>query len=63
MNAEMQIYLPVALPYPVQCPQLFKRPNQVPYGRDYKANDSTEYNAGIVSKLQYQECNPKSDPD
>jgi len=37
--------LPAALPYRVQSRLLFKRPNQVPYGRDYNADYNAEYNA------------------
>jgi hypothetical protein len=44
LNVEKQIYVPTALPYRVQSRLLFKRPNQVPYGRDYNADHNDDYN-------------------
>ena len=59
----MQRYVPVALPYRVQSRLLFKRLNQVPYGRDYNAEYNADYkadynaknNAISVPKLHYRE--------
>jgi len=45
LNAETQIYVPATLLYRVQSRLLFKRPNQVPYARDYNADYNAEYNA------------------
>jgi len=45
LGAEMQIYVPVALPYRVQCLPLFKSAHQVPYGREYNADYNADYNA------------------
>jgi len=75
MATYTKIYVPTALPYRVQSRLLFKRPNQVPYGRDYNAdfnadsnadynaeyNDdyNMEYNTISVSKLHYREYYPE----
>ena len=60
LSAEMQINdLPPALLYWVQSRLLFRRPNQVPYGREYNAHYNadynTEYNAISVPKLHHRE--------
>jgi len=55
LSAEMQINdPPAALPYPVKPWLLFRRSNQVPYGRDYNIDYNMGSNAISVSKLHYR---------
>jgi len=52
LNAKMQIYVAVGLPYWVLFWLLFKRPNQVLCSRDYNAIFNANYNYKLQCQLQ-----------